>query len=110
MLVETVLALSAFLAFLYIRFRQRCRHWDDRGVKVADGNAFPLGSAPMTSLDVIRGRLHFSDVIRRQYEENAGEKYYGVYGPIGAAPILVLRDLDLIEHVLGRKHWKPWNQ
>ncbi len=39
---------------------------------------------------------------RKQYESFKGEKYYGTYGfGLSAPAILVLRDLDLIRHVLG---------
>ena len=45
--------------------------------------------------------LHGS--VRRTYEEMRGEKYYGTYTPVSAIPILHLRDLDLMQHVMGKK-------
>ena len=32
-----------------------------------------------------------------------GEKYYGTYTPVSAIPILHLRDLDLMQHVMGKQ-------
>ena len=56
--------------------------------------------------DVIREKckqesLHGS--VRRTYEEMRGEKYYGTYTPVSAIPILHLRDLDLMQHVMGKQ-------
>ena len=45
--------------------------------------------------------LHGS--VRKRYEEMRGEKYYGTYTPVSAIPILHLRDLDLMQHVMGKK-------
>ena len=55
--------------------------------------------------DVIREKckqesLHGS--VRRTYEEMRGEKYYGTYTPVSAIPILHLRNLDLMQHVMGK--------
>ena len=45
--------------------------------------------------------LHGS--VRKRYEEMRGEKYYGTYTPVTAMPILHLRDLDLMQHVMGKQ-------
>ena len=45
--------------------------------------------------------LHGS--VRRTYEGMRGEKYYGTYTPVSAIPILHLRDLDLMQHVMGKQ-------
>ena len=45
----------------------------------------------------------FHESVRKQYEEMRGETYYGTYTPVTAMPILYLRDLDLMQHVMGKQ-------
>ena len=73
------------------------------GVKSPNKVHFGVGNNPITQMFL--GQKSIAESFLDQYREFEGEKYYGTYG-LGLAPepILVLRDLDLAQHVLGREN------
>ena len=75
------------------------------GVKSPGKVHFGVGNNPITQMFL--GRRSIAEAFLDQYREFEGEKYYGTYG-LGLAPepILVLRDLDLAQHVLGTDNVK----
>ena len=64
---------------------------------------FGVGNNPITQMFL--GKRSIAETFLDHYREFEGEKYYGTYG-LGLAPepILVLRDLDLAQHILGKRH------
>ncbi len=74
------------------------------GVRQPGYNNFLVGNNPL-SASLGLGKENSIPLSRRQYNEFAGEKYYGTYGfGLSATPILMVRDLDLIRHVVGMEH------
>ena len=64
--------------------------------------SFPWGNNPGQDRDFIFQKESFDGSVRKLYEEMRGERYYGTYTPVTAMPILHLRDLDLVQHVMGK--------
>ena len=71
------------------------------GVKSPSRVHFGVGNNPITQMFL--GKRSIAETFLDHYREFEGEKYYGTYG-LGLAPepILVLRDLDLAQHILGK--------
>ena len=42
------------------------------------------------------------EIIKKQYQEFSGYQYYGTYSSISGKPILTIRDLDLVQHILSK--------
>ncbi len=75
-------------------------YWTKRNVKQPSSNDFPFGNNPAVCTEVMFARENMGTAYKRLYDQFEGEKYFGTYGGIGTPPILVLRDLELIRHVL----------
>ena len=101
MLVELFAAFALLLICFYASFTYKTQFWTRKGVKQPKVH-FPWGNNPFTMPDVLLQKESFHGSVRKQYEELRGEKYYGTYTPVTAIPILQLRDLDLIQHVMGK--------
>ena len=101
MIAEVTLGIVLFLIYFYASFKYKTRYWRSKGVKQPKVH-FPLGNNSDTSPDVLLQKESIHGACKRQYREFEGEKYYGTYSPFLATPVLHLRDLDLIQHVMGK--------
>ena len=63
---------------------------------------FPTGSLTMTFVNILYEKLSIHDILLKQYQEFKGERYFGTYWPISGQPILTLRDMDLVQHMMGK--------
>ena len=63
-----------------------------------------MANLSVTFINVMVERLNMHDILLKQYREFDGEKFFGTYWPISAKPILTIRDLNLVQHVLSE-----WN-
>ena len=61
------------------------------------------GNMSATFLSVMSKRLSLHDISQRQYKEFKGKRYFGTYWPISGQPILTIRDLDLVQDVVGKQ-------
>jgi cytochrome P450 len=101
MFLEILLLIAALVGYVYWQYKTRVQHWSRLGVKEpSQKSSFPFGSHPTTHPDVIFRRISTAEAIHQQYNEMKGEKYYGTYGAVAGAPVLIINDLDLAEHVL----------
>jgi cytochrome P450 len=98
-LCSVLLTLSVCLYFLLL---EKSTYWTKLSVKQPSYHAYPFGNHPMTMPDAVLGRVSANEVIKRQYNEFKDVKYYGTYGAVTANPMLVIKELDLIEHILVR--------
>ena len=96
MLIEVILILSGLLAYYYLTFKSRQRFWRERGVPQPERCPFPMGNFPGRS-----DKVSVNDAVLEQYREFAGHKFYGTYSAMTAKPILIVRDLDLAQRILG---------
>ncbi len=101
MIVEALLAVLALVGYLFYRHQRGSRYWNGRGVPVPAAESFPFGTHPLTKSEVVTRKINTADSILKQYKEFKAQKFYGVYGAVLAPPILVVKDLDLAEHILG---------
>ena len=100
MLLEASLALVALLAYLYWRWQQKSTYWTKLGVRQPPSNPFLVGN---DALPRLLSAKNANRAMLEQYNQFKGEKYYGTYTPVSAIPILHLRDLDLMQHVMGKQ-------
>ncbi len=64
---------------------------------------FYLGNHPWTCADVvIRQSVYIGTKVRKMCEQFAGEKFFGVYAFLFTPPMLVVKDLKLLEHIMSR--------
>ena len=56
-----------------------------------------------TFLNIMTKGLSMHDILLKQYNEFRGKKFFGTYWPIGAQPILILRDLDLVQDMFSEQ-------
>ena len=54
-----------------------------------------------TFLNLMVEKINMHELALKQYRQFKGEKFFGTYWPISATPILTIRDLNLVQHVLG---------
>ena len=60
-----------------------------------------MANRSVTFLSLIYKKTNMHELFLKQYREFKGEKLYGTYWPISAAPILTIRDLNLVQRVLS---------
>ena len=60
-----------------------------------------MANRSVTFLSLIYKKINMHELFLKQYREFKGEKFYGTYWPISAAPILTIRDLNLVQRVLS---------
>ncbi len=101
MFLEVLLVVCGLFAYYYWSFRTRTSYWKEKGVPHTENTSFPLGSAAILHPDVLQNKISGHDAVSKQYMEFEGHRFYGVYSAMKANPILVLRDLDLVQHVMG---------
>ena len=77
------------------------QYWKRKGIQ-GPRVLFPWGNNPGADKEFIFNEESFHGSVRRLYEEMKGERYYGTYTPVTAMPILHLRDLDLMQHIMGK--------
>lgn len=78
---------------LYAYTTQKFNYWRDKGVPY-NKPSFPFGS----TTNMFLGRKHIGNVFNDFYNEFKDAPFFGVYE--GRRPTLVLKDPDLIKHVL----------
>lgn len=92
-LIEISSALLILLGTLYVFVQDKYSFWRDRNVPYIKP-IFPFGSVKNTLL----GKMCVSEEYNQCYKVFKDEKYFGVYE--GLKPVLVLRDPELIRHIL----------
>jgi hypothetical protein len=100
MLSEVLLIAVALFVCFHQWFNFKCRYWVRIGVAQQKSNGFPFGNNAETCADVVLSRVNAADRVVEQYKEFHGAKIYGLYG-LGARPILVICDPELIKCILG---------
>ena len=102
MILELFLTVAVLVAYLYCKFHWIGNYWTRRGVKQPMSNTFPFGNNPLINWTTLLGRRNPHSLYKDSYNEFKGERFFGTYSHIGSPPILIIRDLDLINDVLGR--------
>ena len=90
---------SAWL--ICMRLRRRRHFWKRLGVEQCDNPNVLFGDHPMSNAAVVLGKTSVYDGTVDLYSMFKKTKYFGVYGFPSSPPILVVKDLDLLNHILG---------
>ena len=61
-----------------------------------------MGTLSATMLHMVYSKICVHEILNKQYQEFSGNQYYGTYWPISGQPILTIRDLDLVQRMLGK--------
>ena len=61
-----------------------------------------MGKPSVSMLNILYNKHSVHEVIKKQYQEFSGNQYYGMYSSISGKPILTIRDLDLVQHILSK--------
>ena len=103
-MITEVLAglLTLILVLCYTRtLRRQTRHWPSRGVPVAKyPSSFPFGNNPGSSFQFLLKRKSLTDIVRKQYDEMRGHRFFGSTILLGDNPPLELCDLDLVQKIM----------
>ena len=90
---------SAWL--ICMRLCRRRHFWKRLGVEQCDNPNVLFGDHPMSNAAVVLGMTSVYDGTVDLYSMFKKTKYFGVYGFPSSPPILVVKDLDLLNHILG---------
>ena len=61
-----------------------------------------MGKPSSTMPSLFYNKISAHEIHHKQYQEFSGNLYYGTYWPISGQPILTIRDLDLVQHILSK--------
>ena len=61
-----------------------------------------MGKPSVSMLNILYNKRSVHEIIKKQYQEFSGYQYYGTYSSISGKPILTIRDLDLVQHILSK--------
>ena len=61
-----------------------------------------MGKLSASMLSILYNKMSTHEILHKQYQEFSGNLYYGTYWPISGQPILTIRDLDLVQHILSK--------
>lgn len=91
--LDGLILLSSVLIGIYLYFTRNFKYWQKRGIKQVPPTAlFGNVGAPLL------GQKPFIDLLRELYKAGEDEPYIGYY--VLDKPFLLLRDPELIKHVL----------
>ncbi len=97
-----LLLLASLAACVYWRYWALAGYWTSIGVPQPRYATFLFGNSAFTSLDYLGDRTHYNSLSVKQYKEFEGAPYYGTYAfGVTPAPVLVVRDLDIVRNVYG---------
>ena len=102
MFIEFILACLALFGLYYFWFTSKTNFWTKRGVVQPKECPFFFGNFPPTSPDVVKGKMHMNEALIKMYREYEGLPYMGTYSIGVAMSIFMIRDLDLVQRVLGK--------
>ena len=86
---------------IYVTLRRSRHFWRRLGVEQGENPNVLLGDHPMSNAAVVLGKTSVYDGSVEIYNRFKHKRYFGVYGFPSSPPILVVNDLDLINHILG---------
>ena len=89
---------SAWL--ICMRLHRRRHFWKRLGVEQCDNPNVLFGDHPMSNAAVVLGKTSVYDGTVDLYNMFKKAKYFGVYGFPSSPPILVVKDLVLLNHIL----------
>ncbi|XP_049814693.1 cytochrome P450 6k1-like [Schistocerca nitens] len=92
-IAELVVVLSAAVLSLYLWFSSSYRYWKNKGVPYAEPTV-PFGNFRRSIL----GQESLGETLQKMYNQLPRERYVGFYG--FRRPLLLIRDPELIRHVL----------
>ena len=100
-LIALVVTLTLLLYVLtYKRFSSKTQYWAQKGVAQYEDINFPMATLSETFLNIMVEKINMHDLVLKNYRKFKGKKFFGTYWPISATPILTIRDLNLVQHVL----------
>lgn len=103
-MIAEVLAglLAVILVLCYTRnFRRQIGYWPSRGVPVSKyPPSFPFGNNPGSSFQFLLKRESLTDIVRKQYDEMRGHRFFGSTILLGDVPPLEICDLDLVQKIM----------
>ncbi|XP_049788189.1 cytochrome P450 6k1-like [Schistocerca cancellata] len=92
-LEELVIALSAVLLVIYVRFQWGYQYWKKKGVQYVEPSV-PFGNMGKSIL----GLENYGNLLRDLYEKAKGKRFVGLYSILH--PVLLVRDPELIRQIL----------
>ena len=101
MWVALILLIISSAWLIFTRLRRKRQFWKRLGVKQCDNPNVLFGDHPMSNTAVVLGKTSVYEGSLDLYNKFKGNKYFGVYGFPSSPPILVVKDLHLLNHILG---------
>ena len=94
MLLEVFIGFGALLLYLYSKFSKHKNHWSERGVPNT-GFRFFWGNDEA----FLKGTKSMHDVIKAEYFQFPGERFYGGWTMFGQPYLMIRNDFELIKAV-----------